>query len=210
MKAEVKEQPIQDFVTETKNGVTHSKNLLSGLAVADDADYKHVCDLLFEVAAKKKSVAERKEEVVGPAKQIIAAVNGWFKPLETALVELETNAKSLVREYNVFKESERIRLLKEATKLGRKDPAQARALQSDAEAVLPPKVKGIAFVGKLDVEVLDPAKLPAKFFKRVVDEEALQAAVDAEEITPENAAKFGVVVTDNRTVRVTTGQREAS
>lgn len=210
MKVEVIEQPIQDFVVESKTAVAHSKNLLSGLTVADDADYQHVCELLFDVAAKKKLAAERKDEVVGPAKQIISAVNGWFKPLESALADLESSAKALVREYNVVKESERIRLLKEATKLGRKDPVQARALQANAEAVLPPKVKGIAFVGKLDVEVVDRDKLPKKFFKLVVDEEAIQSAVDAEEITVENAAKFGVVVTDNRTVRVTAGQREAS
>jgi len=208
MKAEVNEQPVQEYVAEVKTSVAHSTNLLSGLPVKDDADYKGVCDILFEVATKKKAVAERKDEIIGPAKAIIAAVNKWCKPAEDALAVLEATAKGLVREYNVQRESDRIKLMKEATKLGKKDPTKARALQADAEAVLPPKVKGIAFVGKLDVEVLDPAKLPAKFFKRVVDEVALQAAVDAEEITVENAAKFGVVVTDNRTVRVTASQRE--
>ena len=201
MKAEIKEKSVEKYLQTVGEHIAMSREALKGVAVADDQDYQACCDTLFEVVNYRKDVASEKEKVIGAAKLIISTVSGWFSPREKEIAEHEDDLKSRIRDYNIKCEEERQRTLKSASKLAKIDPAKARALNAEAEAALPPKVKGIAFSGKLEVKVVDESKVPKEFFKLVVDEAKLKAAAEAGELVP------GVLVTDNRTVRVTPSQR---
>jgi hypothetical protein len=201
LKAEVKTKGLSKFIEGELEAAQHLENMLSGASIADDEDYKATCGLLFEVAEQKKRAEEKKDEVVGPAKLIIATINEWFSPLEKRLKEREAALKELVRKYAIDREHQRIAQLRSGAKLAKVDPSKAQELIRTADDVLAPKVKGIAFQGKLKFKVFDESKIPDAYFTRVLNEDAVQAAVEAGEEVP------GIAVVDERIVKVTPSQR---
>lgn len=203
MKAELNKNKIEKYLTSVDDALTASEEAVADIkALEDDADYTRACELLFDVSEYQAAVTEEKDKVIGAAKLIIQTVGGWFSPREKRIDAHKERVKALVRDYNIACEARRQETLKAAMKVAKVDPSRAREMNAEAEAALPPRVKGIAFVGKLDVQIVDESKIPDGYWKRVVDPAKLKAAAEAGEVVP------GVLVVDNRTVRVTPSQRE--
>jgi len=208
VKTEVNEKKVAEFAQGVLAQVKQSAENLGDTQVADHADYEEACQLLFEVVVQERAVDEYKAEVLTGAKAIVAAVGKACKPLEAEVGGLVAKLKGLVRDYAVACEERHDKALKKAALLARTDAKQARKLTAEAEDLLPPKVAGIAFQQRREVKVLDEAKVPERFFRRVVDDAALRAAAEAGELDDKTAAQWGLLVEDARIVKVTPSQRE--
>ena len=203
LKAEIKAGGVEKYVGKEIDYIKASADGLADAGIEDAEDYAAVCGLLLDVVEKKKAVEEEKDKVLAPAKVIVDTVRGWFAPLEAAIADHEKRIKGLVREYAVKGEQIRALRLRQAGSLAKADPIQARALVASANYMLAPKVNGISVTGKITFDVIDESKVPDQFFIRVINEKAIAAAVEAGEDVP------GILVKDERTVRVTPSQRGA-
>lgn len=190
------------FVDEMLGSVRKSAKEIEGLPVSDHDDYRELCNVMFGTADARAVANTKVDELLAEEKQTIAAVGAEFSPLAEAFDAHVEDMKQRVREYAMACEARYNALIAKAAKLAKLDPKKARELNAKAEDELAPKVKGIAFVAKVEVKVLDPKKVPKEFFKLVVDTDKLaMAARDGAEVP-------GVVFNDVRTVRVTPSQRE--
>lgn len=200
--AKTKAEQAAAMVEELLPSITNSVEAIKGIPVGDHADYQEMCNALFETVELRKTVAEGKDGLLAEEKAVIESVCVAFNPLEAAFKAHEEDMKQRARDYAVECEERYNAMLARAAKLAKSDPKKARELNAKAEDELAPKVKGIAFVGKVEAKVLDLKKVPKEFFKLVLDDAKLKAAAEAKEAVP------GVVFEDIRTVRVTPSQRE--
>lgn len=199
---EKKVEQAKTLASEMLRSVRNGMEAIAGIPVSDHADYREVCDLLFETAEARKTASASIDELVAEEKATLAAVGAEYAPVDDAFDAHNDDLKRRVREYAMGCEERYNAMLAKAAKLAKTDPKKARELNARAEDELAPKVKGIAFVAKMTPKVLDQKKVPKEFYKLVLDEDKLaMAARDGVEVP-------GVVFEDVRTVRVTPSQRE--
>lgn len=208
MKAELDEKKMHEQTEETLGELVRSRENLGNNTVTDHADYIEACELLFATTEQERLVALAKDAQAEDAKTIVAAVSKAFKPLQDEAGGLVAHVKELVRTYWLECEERHAKALKKASTMAKTDAKLARKIAAEAEDLLPPKVKGIAFQARHEVTVLDERKVPERFFRRVLDEAALRAAAESGDLDDKTAAQWGLSVADVRIVKVTPSQRE--
>jgi Holliday junction resolvase-like predicted endonuclease len=170
-------------------------------AVTNHASYETVSDVLLTVKERMKQISEEKEKVLGLVKQIIAAVNGWFKQAEEDYGETELILKRKLGEYIVACEKKRLDTMRKAVRLAKVDKAKSRDLVAKADTLSAPKVAGISYKARIDWEVVDESKIPEEYFMRVLDNDKLdQALANGVEIE-------GVVLTSEVSISATPSRR---
>jgi hypothetical protein len=207
MKAEIDIEKLESYLEGVGEHVAKSRAAVEDLRPEDHADYEAVCGTLLDVRAYEDKVAEEKAAALAEAKKLVEEAEARFRGREDEIAEHVAHLKGLVRDYAIAGEAKRKAQLAKAAALAKKDPKKARELQASADDWLAPKVKGIAFSGKLAVEVSDPKKLDRSLFTLQIDKAKLAAAAEAAFAVDEELP--GAIVTDARTVRVTPSQRVA-
>lgn len=172
------------------------------LTCTDDADYQAAAEQLITVVLKRDYVNEQLGLFMADAKKLVERVNGWFAKARNDAGEAEAYFRNALREYAVALDDQAHELRVLASKT--KDSEKSDELFAKANALHPPKVPGISLSGKVRVEVLDESKVPEKFWRRVVDLDALALEADANRKVP------GVKFTNDKTVRVTPKHAQAA
>lgn len=173
------------------------------LKIQNHAEYEAVADAVFDVVEKQREKTAERDELLAPAKELVEKIRAKYSP-RLAFYEKAVDAlKGAMRAYVVACEEARAVDLQKSVALNATNPEKARDLVAHSELRIAPKVKGVSFTGRLKWEVVDEKKLPAAYWKKVPDEEAIQRAVDAREI----GLKEGVAVKDSRTITITPARR---
>lgn len=167
------------------------------LVLADDVAYERAADVLLDVKAQQKIMAEEHEGFLVDAKRLIDRVNGWFKPALEKAARAEKAYKEALRDYKAHLEARAHGLREAARKLPEKEAKKRDALLDEADALSPPKVAGISFQAGIEIEVFDFEKLPREYKQLVADNKAIKAAVEKGEHIP------GVRWSSSPVVRVT-------
>lgn len=165
-------------------------------AIADDDAYRVACETLLDIKARQQVLAEEHAGFLADVKKLLARVDSWFKPAREKHAHAEAILKQAIRDYVIRTETKAKALRKAALKLGARDEEKRESLHQQADETSAPKVTGISFVHKLEVEVVDFGKLPPDFKVMVADEDKIKIAVERGEDVP------GVRWKDARTVRV--------
>jgi hypothetical protein len=165
--------------------------------LTNDQAYEDACEVLLDVKVREKTLAEDYKEETAGLKAMLARVSSIFKPAQDKHAEAEAKYKEAVRAYVLHLEAQAHGLRIAAGRLGPKDSAKRDEMLREADELTVPKVKGIAFTPRIEIEVWDFEKLPREFKKLVADEALIGLAVERGEEVP------GVKWTDARSVRIT-------
>lgn len=166
------------------------------LILAGDEDYVRACNLLVDVKARQKVLAEEHRGFLTEVKKLVDRVNGWFKPAIEKHARAEARYKDAIRDYNVALES-RVTGLKQAAKRTKNVDERDRLL-FEADSISAPKVPGISFTPRIEIEVFDFEALPRGYKLLVADEASIANDVRNGEKIP------GVRWKDARSVTVNT------
>ena len=164
------------------------------LVLAGDEDYVRACNLLVDVKARQKVLADEHKGFKAEVQKLVDRVNGWFKPAIEKHARAEARYKDAIREYNVALEA-RIIGLKQAAKRTKNADERDRLL-FEADTIGAPKVAGISFTPRIEIEVYDFEALPRSYKLLVADEASISVAVQNGEKIP------GVRWKDARSVTV--------
>jgi hypothetical protein len=157
-------------------------------------DFKTVAEILLEVKAQAKALAAEFDEEVAPFKTALAHKKGEYDPTIKRYATVEAACKVLMSAYLVASEAEAAGLRAAADKT--KDPKRAAELYAQADALVP-KVTGISSTLKTRITIKHADKVPDAFKKLVIDEDAIERAIDRGE------SVLGVTVTHEYQISVT-------
>jgi hypothetical protein len=113
-----------------------------------------------KAAERWKAYEEKRTAATSPLNQSLREINGWFKPVQTALKSLENGWKAAIGRYVSRKHQEQQRLLAEAQAAMEATEIREK-LVSAAETA--PVVTAVTFVDRWVFEVADPEKLPREY-----------------------------------------------
>lgn len=182
------------------------------IKVRDHESYQRAADSLIDVEEEQRKYVEEKDKAVKPLTAVAKLITGWFSPSVKKLDEAKDHLKAELRGYVVKCEGDREKQIQKAREVNKVDPNKARELQERAKDALAPTVHGVSFSGKFAFEVTDFDAVPATFKKWVIDEDKLDAAVQAAGLSTSDPKSPnyvpGLIVTDARSVRVTPGARK--
>lgn len=167
------------------------------MKIEDDDDFKVASTELIKVVMQRDIVDEQLALFMQDVQKMIDRVNGWFAKSKADVAEAEAYFRDAIRAYAKDLNNQAHQLRLDAGKLPAKQSDEADAMLVEANELKPPKVPGIALTAKVKVEILDEKKIPEKYWKRVVDKAALEAAAD------EGVKVPGVKFDTDFTVRVT-------
>lgn len=167
------------------------------MQIEDDEDFKVASTELIKVVMQREVVEENLALFMADVQKMIDRVNGWFAKSRADVARAELYFRDALRAYAKRLNDQAHQLRLDAGKLPAKQSDEADAMLVEANGLKAPKVPGISLTAKAKIEILDEKKIPEKYWKRVVDKAALEAAAD------EGLKVPGVKFDTDYTVRVT-------
>ncbi len=187
---------------EVRQEIAEWGKLLEGYSIPNDDEYDAAGDFAKKFAAAGKRLKAEYDLAVGPLKAEIAKRNALFKPLMNTCTMQKNKLKDMLGAYMLQKRNEQ-RLLAAAAvaaPVTATGGASAQALMKESREAAAPSLAGVTGKVKMKWEVVDFNLLPDEYKMIVVDEAAIQAAVDAGVKAIE-----GVNIEEVMAIRVTPG-----
>ncbi len=164
--------------------------------VFDQDSFDAAQEAIKLLAAEEDSQAEQRDSYIAPLKTVIARVKHDFDPALDALKAARAMLKSKCVDYRAECARQRVLAEQHAQRLLDEGRDATDAIVA-VQATTANATAGVHFRDKWVVEVVDAATLPEKYFKRVIDFEALDADVRA------GARQIPGTKIENRPVMVT-------
>lgn len=179
--ATVDQRTVQGHLDDIDRLLSVWEKALKGLPaeIEDEADYKLVCSGLLELAARKKRVLEERSEAMREVQKIKERIDGLYQERLDRGARVEDFFRTAIEGYNLALAAKATGLRRAAAHLPERDAEKAHEMLMEASALAPPKIAGIAIVASSELEIIDEAKIPEQFFKRIVDKKLVQAALEA-------------------------------
>lgn len=200
-----KKTPLTPVVALQKHEAQAQKfvEVLEGYEIQTPEEFEEAGEFSKMVAGALKDVKADYDELVKPFKEQIQQIDLVAKPILKRLQDTQARTKALIGDYVTRARQEQLRLAEAAKAALVTDTgeASAPALMRQVREAAPPVVKGIATVTKWKVRVIDPSLVPEQYLVTVVDEQALQRAVDGGA-----RAIAGCEVYEEVSVRTTSGR----
>lgn len=174
-----------------------------GISIEDEDDYRLACDLLISTIERRNWVREEKKAFMADVKKLVERVDGWFKPTLSRIDDLEKEIKEALAEWARQLHAKGVGYRRAAARLPARDEEKAAELQRKADACEPEKYPGVSFKRSPQIAIVDEARIPERFFVRVLDRKLLEAELERGEeipgarleadwtisVTPKNARK---------------------
>lgn len=139
---------------------------------------QHAVGVVREIKGEMAKADGLRRRWVDPLNAVVKDINGFFKDGTAHLDAAEEMGKDKIAACVIGLRGaadEVLRQVKEAVAAG--DQPKADALMRKAAEIEPGKLEGVSFREEWDVEITDPAQIPAAY--RVPDAKALKAAAKA-------------------------------
>lgn len=146
------------------------------LEITDGDDFKVASTELIKVILKREEVEENLGLFMADVQKLVDRVNGWFEKPRADIARAEEYFRAAIKSYAKRLNDEAHVMRETATKL---DEDAAAELLTVANEHKPEKVPGITLIAEVAYTITDEAKIPAKYFKRVLNKKMLEADVEA-------------------------------
>lgn len=134
--------------------------LVRAFEIRTAEDMKFAEEEKASVKAQWKHFEAQRVEATGPMNKALKVINGWFKPVQTVLKEMEGAWNDKLRAHARAQAAEQQRLIAEAR--AAEAPVEIRENLVAASASVPQTTMN-TFVDKWVFEITDPEKIPAEF-----------------------------------------------
>ncbi len=155
--------------------------VLQDYSIPDDEEFAAAGDFSKLVAGSLKLLKAEYDKAVKPLKEEIAKRDALFKPPMKKLMESQVRLKEMIGGYMLEKRQQQAQLAAAAVaaSVTATGDSSAKALMTAARQAAAPALKGVSGAVKWKVRIVDADVVPDAFKVWVIDERALQAAVDA-------------------------------
>lgn len=131
-------------------------------------------NILRHAKDRWKALEEQRTSVTGPLNEILRTVNGWFKPVQTGLVRVETTLKNKIAAYTLAQKAAQEAAMRAAAEAIQANN-QMMASQQLAAMVPAPPPQGIAVREIWDFVIENEALVPNEY--KIVDPAKIKAAI---------------------------------
>ncbi len=191
-------------VEEVRKQIQDWSALLDGYSIPDDDEFAAAGDFAKKFASAGKRLEAEYNLAVAPLKAEIAKRDALFKPLMKVCKTQKDKIKGLIGTYMLQKREAQRALAAAAVSapVTATGGASSQALMKESREAAAPSLLGVSGKVKMKWEVVDFDALPNEYKMIVVDEAAIQQAVDAGVTTIE-----GVTIEEDMAVRIVAGAR---
>lgn len=170
----MRNQQIEKHTAKELSEATEARQFCATLVIANAEDLQFAAEVLSDVKARNKSLEDMKQSALGPLNQTVKTIRGWFQPVQSLYVEMESTIKNKIVAYHQDLERKRVDALAAVrdslTHGTTEDTTVALAFVDQAQK---PSVAGIQMRRTWDYEVYEMNDVPEKYLYRSIDEEQL-------------------------------------